>query len=364
MRLSRNLRGHQELIYAVAASPDGRTAAGCGEDGIVHVWEIETGRRIFTLVPREGSDRRYGGLFSITYAADGTLLAAGGADGSISLFNPITGQYVRSIEGHESTVIDLSVSMENSRILASADEEGRIRVWDLEDFSPIAAINGGEEPVSRVEPAPDTPSILASSGLGEITEWNYREEGITLTLEGPGTIPADGGFPWEPPQVLSVAVDPFGRYYASGSSDNLVRLFDAETGEPYAVFDGHTDYVRDVEFSPDGNFLASASDDTTVKIWDVNRVILVASLEGHTDYVRDVEFTEEGRTLISGADDGTIRVWDMDSYTLMRIIEGHEGYVHSVEPAGDVVVSGGDDGLIRVWDTGSGRELLNISTGE
>ncbi|MFP4563241.1 MAG: WD40 repeat domain-containing protein, partial [Spirochaetia bacterium] len=363
MGLSRKLRGHRELIYAVAVSPDGRTAAGCGEDGIVHIWNIESGRRTFTLVPGRGPDRRYGGLFSITYAADGSLLAAGGADGGINFFNPITGQYLRSIEGHDSTVADVSVSQGNSNILASAGEDGTIRVWNLEDFSQIAVIDGDGEPVSRVEPAPDASRLVAGSGLGEITVWDFREEETVITLEGPGRYPGEGDFSLEKVQILSVAADPLRRYYAAGSSDNLIRLFDAETGEPYAALDGHTDYVRDVEFSPDGNFLASASDDTTVKIWDVNRGILTASLRGHTDYVRDVEFTDDGRTLISGSDDGTLRVWDLDTYTLRRIIEGHEGYVRSVEPSEDRIISGGDDGRLRVWDAESGREILNILSG-
>ena len=33
---------------------------------------------------------------------------------------------------------------------------------------------------------------------------------------------------------------------------------------------GHSDYVRSVTFSPDGKFLASGSDDNTVKLWSVD----------------------------------------------------------------------------------------------
>jgi WD40 repeat protein len=77
-----------------------------------------------------------------------------------------------------------------------------------------------------------------------------------LTLEG-----HSGG-------VTSVAFSPDGKRIVSGSYDNTVKVWDAETGQETLTLKGHSDYVRSVSFSPDGRRIASGSSDKMVKVWD------------------------------------------------------------------------------------------------
>ena len=72
-------------------------------------------------------------------------------------------------------------------------------------------------------------------------------------------------------QVWGVAFSPDGRWVASGGEDNMVRLWDATTGELVHPFRGHSSIVSRVafSFSPEGKRLASASYDKTLKVWDL-----------------------------------------------------------------------------------------------
>jgi WD40 repeat protein len=66
-----------------------------------------------------------------------------------------------------------------------------------------------------------------------------------------------------------VAFSPDGKYLASGSRDNTVKLWSVESQKEVTTLLGHSDYVNSVAFSPDGKYLASGSRDETVKLWSI-----------------------------------------------------------------------------------------------
>ena len=72
--------------------------------------------------------------------------------------------------------------------------------------------------------------------------------------------------------VYSVAFSPDGKYIASGSWDNTIKLWNVETGECLRTFKGHANVVLSVAFSPDGRYIASGSWDSTIKLWDLFEV--------------------------------------------------------------------------------------------
>ena len=72
--------------------------------------------------------------------------------------------------------------------------------------------------------------------------------------------------------VTSVAISPSAMLVAAGSLDNVIRIWDVNTGQLLERLRGHTNSVYSVAFTPDGKGLVTGSLDKTLKLWDVSHL--------------------------------------------------------------------------------------------
>jgi WD40 repeat protein len=121
---------------------------------------------------------------------------------------------------------------------------------------------------------------------------------------------------------MSVAFDTAGRRIVSGSFDNTVRVWDAESGHALACLRGHEGVVTSVAFDAVGRRIVSGSQDKTVRVWDAESGRALACLRGHESSVRSVAFDAGGRRIVSGSWDDTVRVWDADRGVCLEVISG------------------------------------------
>ncbi|BBE09683.1 WD40 repeat-containing protein [Mycoavidus cysteinexigens] len=168
--------------------------------------------------------------------------------------------------------------------------------------------------------------------------------------------------------VDSVAFSPDGRWLASGSMDNTMKLWNV-LGNRYLAhtYVGHTGWVRSVAFSADGQWLASGSADRTIKLWSIsgNRS-LVHTYVGHRNGVNSVAFLSDGQWLASGGDDNTVKLWSVSGdrillYTYVRHEEGVYSVAFSAD--GQWLASGSADRTIKLWSISGDRSLAHTYAG-
>lgn len=169
-------------------------------------------------------------------------------------------------------------------------------------------------------------------------------------------------------RIQSVAFSPDGSQALSGGGyftgrDCYLRLWTISIGQ-WQRLHGHSAEVTSVAFLPDGKHAVSGSCDKTIRLWDLAAGKEVSCKEvrcfkGHTLSVRAIALSTDGRRLISGSADRTLRLWDVQTGKQLQHFEGHEGAITSVAfaPDGRHVLSASSDHTLRLWDTTTGKEV-------
>jgi WD40 repeat protein len=285
-------------------------------------------------------------LCSVTVAGR-DLLASGGGDGTVWLWDPATGEPASVLEGRGKVHSVCSVTVANRELLAAGHDDGTVRVWDPATGELAAAYEERrrELPPRVPVPGPSGPEpviVLQSSGRAVRSV-------CPVTVAGRNLL-------------------------AAGSDDMTVRVWDPATGEQVAVLDraaqgywgGGFDAVCPVTLNG-RDLLGAGDDDGTVQVWDPATGEQVAVLNGHRGGVRSVcPFTVASRTLLaSGSWDGTLLVWTPDTGEVIQL-GGHWHGVQSVSPisvAGrSLLASGGEENMVRVWEPATGALLDTIPT--
>lgn len=137
-----------------------------------------------------------------------------------------------------------------------------------------------------------------------------------------------------------------GNRIVSGSDDNTLKVWSANTGKCLRTLVGHTGGVWSSQMS--GNIIISGSTDRTLKVWNADTGQCIHTLYGHTSTVRCMHL--HGNKVVSGSRDATLRVWDVDTGKCLHVLVGHVAAVRCVQYNGKLVVSGAYDYMVKVWN--------------
>jgi WD40 repeat protein len=387
-------------VLALAFAPDGRLAAGTA-DGLVQVWDPETGRAGVAFQAHAP------GVTGVAFTPDGAKLVTAGKDRAVGAWEATTGRPLLTLKGHVDAVWGVAAAPDNRRA-ASVGLDGTARVWDLGGSPEWRAFAAAGSEITCLVPAADG-RVFVGAKSGKVVTIDGRfgqvvtvsdpsdrgpdsPEVVALAVEGQAVrwVDAGGAFrvgsaagaktagPVVPYAMfiedalarrrVAAGFGPGGRV-AAGTADGRVAVRPTPDAKPGWEFAAFPEPVSAAGFSPDGTKLVVASrgndkpgDPVGAAVWDVAGRKKVADLAGHTGGVFAAAFGPDGAAVATASADFTARLWDAATGQERHALRGHLFWVRAVcwSPDGKRVATGSADGTAKVWDPATGAELLTL----
>ena len=405
-RLAGLLKGHGNLVSSIAFSPDSRFLASGSADKTVRVWDVSGKRAVHTLK----GHKNY--IYALAWFPDGRRLISGSDDHTLMIWDGETGRRIKTLTGHGDDVVSVAVSPDGRHIVSGSWDK-TLRLWDGRSGAFVKVLGKQNRTVGSLSFSPDGTEIL--TGHGKVS--GVRANNLFTVPQGKKRL----SFTRHNNIVLATAISPDGRLAATGGGDdNLIYLWDVNTGAVKQTLSGKGKSVWSVGFSRDGRSVAwgnrwtqhnplnygplqrrmrissgrvedlGAVDDPAafvraretgggytlrtkkggdygyqaiLEVVKDGRVVAEIERDSTSGYDhRSYTLTPDNRTVVSGGMNGVLTLYNTRTGKKIRDLIGHTGDVWAVaaSPDGRFLVSGSADQTVRVWNLSTGENLLTL----
>jgi WD40 repeat protein len=378
-------KGHSDMIHAVVLSPNGRMVLTGSEDETARLWDVGSGQMVRSFVGFS-----IHGPHLLAFGSSGQVVI--GDRQTVKVFEAATGRELRSLPVRDS---ERAMVSPDARVLATAGGTlaTTIRLQDLTTGRDITQDPAG---------TPAIPLAFSSDGSRHLTQRRvagvYGNLMIWDTASGKKVTTVDHSS-----EVRAAALSPDGRMVALQSTDRTLVVKEVETGRvlhqlPLAL-SAQTGRTTGFEFSRDNRFLATADSENLVRLWDLQsgraaqtirgtavgfggdgKTLVVGVMEGvpllqnldsgsdtkftsgGTTGIVDVAMTADGKKALVAMEDGTVKLWDLTTGQILRSLAGPaESSIAISRIGGLIATAGGGDGSVSVWEFMTGRKLRTVN---
>lgn len=295
---------HGGAVRAVAFAPDGDILASGGDDGFVRLWQVRDGKQRLALPGHQGR------VSQLAFAPDGKTLAAGDGAGIVHLWDAATGRELERLsllpEYHQ-PIVALAYSPAGTRLVAGS--EVGLAWWDTATGRQLGELAGKTPALRALAFTPDGKSLAFFRPTLD------APPKLILCEVAPGKIRGQ----YKNVEGSSGAFSRDGKLLVTGTSDGLLRLWDARTGELRPSLRGaspkrNVEARQPVALSADGNRVASirwaGPQRLCLTRLDMEEFHELVDGEGGRINCCAAAFSPDGKLLATGDMESHVRIWD------------------------------------------------------
>jgi WD40 repeat protein len=298
----RFLQGHNGAVSVLAYAPgEPRLLASGGDDGTVRLWDVHAGRAI--AVFRRHRKR----VSSLAFSPDGKLLASGGEEDFVCVWDIAAGQRRCTLPTYPAVGPMVAAFAPNGTALVTGSAghlhsrgDGAFAWWDVERRS-VTCKGNWPEGIKHLAFAADGTLALAGRESGRVflwsEDWERRPAWQFRAAVGGVAFAPMGGLR---KKVLAVA------------AGRVVELRDVATRARLGLLRGHESDVLSLAFAADGRLLFTGGADATVRLWDVVAGEQCSAFDWEVGRVDAVAIAADGMTAAAAGQNGQIVIWDRD----------------------------------------------------
>ncbi|XP_029963961.1 bromodomain and WD repeat-containing protein 3 [Salarias fasciatus] len=328
-------------------------------------------------------------VYCIAFDRTGLRIFTGSDDCLVKIWSSFDGRLHSTLRGHSAEITDLAVNYENTLIAAGSCDK-TIRVWCLRTCAPVAVLQGHSGSITSLQFSPyakGSKRYMLSTGTDATVcfwQWDVNNTNFSDRPHKFTERPRPGV------QTVCSSFSPGGMFLATGSTDDVIRIYYLGSGSPEKISElhEHTDKVDSIQFCHSGERFVSGSRDGTARIWKLHqrqqwRCLLLnmsATLPGaepvseEESYFKPkvtmVAWDRHDNTVITAVNNHLLKVWNSYTGQLLHILKGHEAEVFVLEPHPfdpRIILSAGHDGNVFIWDLQRGtntQHYFNMIEGQ
>lgn len=286
------VKGMTGAANALASS--GKYAATGADDGWLHVWNVNTGRPVGSVLANPG------GISGIAFSSDGRRVMSVGADGKLNIWG------VPALDEEKS----IAVSDFPLRAVAASPKSDEIGLIDFQGHLLVGSASGSFNEVANLGSdgrcltfTPNGLQIAAASGEGDI---------VVVPTSGGGAVSYPNAHP-QPVTFIGFSKD--GKMI-SGAVDGSVKVWPTGSNKPSATIQLPSS-VFSGAMSPNGQIAALGGWVQPVALIDMSTGAQTGSLPDESRSTRAVAFSSDGAKILTGERDGATRIWDASNKSLI-----------------------------------------------
>jgi WD40 repeat protein len=238
----------------------------------------------------------------------------------------------------------------NGQLLALGGDDHSVRLWNVTERKFTAELPKHNDWVRSLVFSPDAARLATVAQDGQIRIWNVQNGGLLRTLNEPvrGT-----------QQIL---FQPDGARFAVCGFDANIRIYDAATYKLVATLPAHNSNNEAIAYSADGSLLATGGRTGVVRVWRTADNKHLTDIEGDGRRVRAIVFSPDGSSLVIGGDGPFITQWNPQEGKLIRTFAERPGKTFSLAFCGSTALASGEsDNMVRLWNLTTGTQTATLS---